>query len=128
MPSRAVHRVVSEWAVVVLIAVSGETPEWPGLARNIGQSAALAVPAIPSAPAIATPAAAMTSAGLDCGLSFDISMLLSLVVYYRLPRAELARSAAFPTPGLGVLPVEWQMSLGVDGRPGKDSHNADRPP
>jgi hypothetical protein len=83
VPSLAVHRVVSEWAVVVLIEVSGETPEWPGLARNIGQSAALAVPAIPSAPAIATPAAAMTSAGRDCGLSIDISMLLSLVVCRR---------------------------------------------
>jgi hypothetical protein len=38
--SRAVHWAVSEEAVVVLIAVSGETPEWPGSARNIGQSKA----------------------------------------------------------------------------------------
>jgi hypothetical protein len=38
LPSVAVHCDVSDEAVVVLIAVSGETPEWPASARNIGQS------------------------------------------------------------------------------------------
>ena len=38
LPSVAVHRVVRDEAVVVLMAVSGETPECAALARNIGQS------------------------------------------------------------------------------------------
>ena len=113
---------------MVLIAVSGERPEWPGSAWNIGQAenaapgAALAVPVTASAPARAAPAAAMTSAGLDGCVSFDISMLLALVVYCWLPRTELALAPAVPIPGQGVLQVGWQMSSGVDERPGKDSH------
>ena len=43
--------------------------------RVLAAAVRLAVPAIPSTPAMAAPAAAMTNAGLDCGLSFDISML-----------------------------------------------------
>jgi hypothetical protein len=65
---------------MVLMAVSGETPEWPGSARSIGQSeneVALALPATVNAPARATPAA-VTSAGLN-EMSFDISVLLALV-------------------------------------------------
>ena len=103
VPSFAVHVWASDDAFVLLIAVSGDTPVWLGLARNIGQSentegsarrpwpwlwprcagrrggtaAALAGPATASAPARAAPAAATAASAVLDGISFDTNMLLA---------------------------------------------------